>query len=469
MAERTAGDRTCIGWHDKMAGTVNRFNIRKTSCPSIVKRWPMKVQKSNLLLIGAILTLLCTASCTSSSTRSDRGVSAPVPDTIPWTCTPLIDISTSTSLTRVDPVAQFKAGEIPGERCEDLIWQAEQDGISFEEAVERYAWQSPLSHMVNEIRVAYPDDYAGSRIEEDFTVWIAFIGEAPADAAESIRSFPRDIQIIENRGYTEAGLGHRLGAVYDVVFPNNKVTDAVGTYDLATGKIEITITLDDSVNTPAKKARIVNRILADIPAGRDGTINDVKLAVLNPLIDNFMRYLDGGSDDQYRPEGDAGDPIEPWMLILLVYLAVVSLFLAPFLLYEIPLTATRGQTIGKKLARIRTVRTDNGRTPGWAGSGARWSVLYLPLLIPIIGIPIFLLTAASPTFDRRRRGWHDKIARTATVPAYAGQPTEESINRPVGIGRRLLARSVDWTMCTAAGLALLVLTIWLLGLEGHLF
>ena len=428
----------------------------------------MKVQKSNLLLIGAILTLLCTSSCTSSSTRSDRGVGAPVPDTIPWSCTTLIDISTSTSLTRVDPVAQFKAGEIPGELCEDLIWQAEQDGISFEEAIERYAWQGPLSHMVNDIRVAYPDDYAGSRIEEDFTVWIAFAGEAPADAAKSIRSFPRDIQIIENRGYTEAELGHRLDVVYNVVFPNDKVTDAVGTYDIATGWIEITISLDDSVNTPAKKARVVNRILADIPAGKDGTINDVKLAVLNPLIDHFMRYLDRGGDG-YRPGGDTGDPIEPWMLMLLVYLAVVSLFLAPFLLYEIPLTATRGQTVGKKLARIRTVRADNGRAPGWARSGARWSVLYLSLLIPIIGIPIFLLTAASPAFNRRRRGWHEKISGTATVLASADQPTEESINRPVGIGRRLLARSVDWTICTAAGLALQVLTIWLLGLEGHLF
>lgn len=430
----------------------------------------MRVRERNLLLMGAILTLLYTSSCTSSSTRSDGEAGAPAPDTPPWTCTPIIgtSTSTSTSTTRVDPVAQFKKGEIPGERCRQLKWQAEQDGISFEEAIERYAWQSPLSFMVNEIREGYPDDYAGSKIEDDFTVWIAFAGEAPADAAESIRSFPRDIQIIENRGYTEAGLNRRLDAVYDVVFPNDKVIDAVGSYDIATGRIEITIALDNSVNTPAKKERVVNRILADIPAGKDGTINDVELAVLNPLLYNFLRYLEGGGDDD-RPEGDRKDSIEPWMLTLLVYLAVVSLFLTPFLLYEIPLTAARGQTVGKKLARIRTVRADNGRTPGWARSGARWSALYLPLLIPIIGIPIFLLTAASPTFNRRRRGWHDKIARTETVPVSADQPTEESIDRPAGIGRRLLARSVDWTICTAAGFALLALTIWLLGLEGHLF
>ena len=74
-----------------------------------------------------------------------------------------------------------------------------------------------------------------------------------------------------------------------------------------------------------------------------------------------------------------------------------------------------------------------------------------------------------PTTVRSQRGWHDKIAGTATVPASADQPTEESINRPAGIGRRLLARTVDWTICTAASLALLVLTIWLMGLEGHLF
>lgn len=88
----------------------------------------------------------------------------------------------------------------------------------------------------------------------------------------------------------------------------------------------------------------------------------------------------------------------------------------PALLLEVPLTALRGQTPGKTIMKIRAVRASDGRPPGWGRSLARWAALYIPLFIPVVGWLIFPLTALSPLFHPRRRGWHDLLAGTTAAP-----------------------------------------------------
>lgn len=90
------------------------------------------------------------------------------------------------------------------------------------------------------------------------------------------------------------------------------------------------------------------------------------------------------------------------------------------------MTAVLGRTVGRFLTKTKVVRVDNGQTPGWKKAGVRWAVLYLPLLIlPLIGMLIFLLTALSSLFDRQRRGWHDKIAGTKVVRTTERPRTRE--------------------------------------------
>lgn len=104
---------------------------------------------------------------------------------------------------------------------------------------------------------------------------------------------------------------------------------------------------------------------------------------------------------------------DPWALVFLLQLVALGLVAA--FLYELPLTAAYGQTVGKLLIGARVVRVADGAVPGWGRSAARWSVLYLPLVLPIIGVPLTVLIAASPLFDARHRGWHDKAAGTVVV------------------------------------------------------
>ena len=340
----------------------------------------------------------------------------------------------------------------------------DQEYIYLEETIETDTWQWSLLTMVQfDLRYEYPDDFAGVRIEDDQTVWIAFAGKAPAGAVETILAFPRDIQILENRGFTEYHLKERLSTVHDIVWYNENVTSTVSTFDITTGQITVEFVLDDSIDTPAKKAELLDRIRGKIPAGRDGTIDDIDLVVINPLMHRLEMWmnLEGGS------KADRG--IDPQALLLLVYLAAAALFLAPFLLYETLATAALGRTIGKKLTRIQTIHTAGGQPPRWTRTTTRWAALHLPLLIPLAGIPIFLLTAASPLFDRQRRGWHDKITGTTVTTAPAGRPNRSNTRPPAKTSRRLAARLIDWTISAAAGLALTLLTLWLLGLEGHLY
>ncbi len=76
-------------------------------------------------------------------------------------------------------VAPPKLGEINEAALEDLTTMAEQEGISLEEAIDRYAWHESFSMLVADIREKYPDRFAGAMITPDGNLWIAFESKAP--------------------------------------------------------------------------------------------------------------------------------------------------------------------------------------------------------------------------------------------------------------------------------------------------
>ena len=161
--------------------------------------------------------------------------------------------------------------------------------------------------------------------------------------------------------------------------------------------------------------------------------------------------------------------LPPWSSIFAIHLASVILLLIPSLLYELPLIAARGQTVGKILMGIKVTKNSAGCVLGWTRSTIRWAVFYLPLLIPIVGILIFLLTAASPLFDSKRRGWHDKIAGTLVAPVSKDKESRTPLLFPTGAHKRLLARTIDWLLYSIAGVTFLIWSIGLLELEGSTF
>ena len=163
--------------------------------------------------------------------------------------------------------------------------------------------------------------------------------------------------------------------------------------------------------------------------------------------------------------------VDPWVLVFFLHLVGTLFLVFPALLYELLLTATQGQTIGKIVTKIKVINTDNGQAPGWAKSTARWAVLYLPILIPIIGIPIFLLILFSALLNKNRQGWHDKIAKTKVISSSTEKYLEK--NQPIlsttTIKLRIVSRIVDWILYPIAGITLCISLLILLESAGSTF
>ena len=101
------------------------------------------------------------------------------------------------------------------------------------------------------------------------------------------------------------------------------------------------------------------------------------------------------------------------------YLIMIGVIVLLCLLYTVPMSATTGQTLGKRLQHIRLVRVD-GSPAGWGGSFAHFAV---PIVIAVglqgvLGPLAFLLGLGAVLWnlrDRNHQGVHDKMAKTIVV------------------------------------------------------
>jgi uncharacterized RDD family membrane protein YckC len=99
--------------------------------------------------------------------------------------------------------------------------------------------------------------------------------------------------------------------------------------------------------------------------------------------------------------------------LLIVSAAIV---VATAALYEIAFVAWRGQTPGKKIARIRVVRADTGGRVGPIRAAVRLFPL-TAIVVPVLGYLFAFVAYGSSVFDEQGRGWHDRLAGTRVVSA----------------------------------------------------
>jgi uncharacterized RDD family membrane protein YckC len=117
----------------------------------------------------------------------------------------------------------------------------------------------------------------------------------------------------------------------------------------------------------------------------------------------------------------AGQKVEPITASSrLSYLEIVIILLAAALwfAYEVPSIAGSGQTLGKRLMRIKVMRQDSPDPVGFGRAIRRWNPLGLSSLMWYCGIGFILqfLDSLSPLFDwPLRRAFHDRSAGTLVV------------------------------------------------------
>ena len=106
--------------------------------------------------------------------------------------------------------------------------------------------------------------------------------------------------------------------------------------------------------------------------------------------------------------------------------AILSVLLCGLALYEVAMTARKGQTVGKRAMGINVLRADNGEVPGWGRSVVRWfipvasSVACCLIAVAVGVLPLAFLApivSLSMLWDKTRQGWHDKFAGTLVIEA----------------------------------------------------
>ena len=121
--------------------------------------------------------------------------------------------------------------------------------------------------------------------------------------------------------------------------------------------------------------------------------------------------------------------------LLWVMLIVATLV---WLGYEAPSTATSGQTLGKRIMRIKVFAIEGTQPLGFGRAFGRWA--RLGLWTPAwgcagFGLVMQFIDAISPTFDPMlRQAFHDKTARTVVValPPAGAQPVDVTTGSPEG-------------------------------------
>jgi uncharacterized RDD family membrane protein YckC len=89
-----------------------------------------------------------------------------------------------------------------------------------------------------------------------------------------------------------------------------------------------------------------------------------------------------------------------------------------YFIYEGLMLTNSGQTVGKKLMRIRVAVLQNGAVPAGSIGWLRAAVYQIPPLVPCVGSLFWLVNVLFCTWDKPyQQCLHDKAARTVVVAA----------------------------------------------------
>jgi uncharacterized RDD family membrane protein YckC len=113
-------------------------------------------------------------------------------------------------------------------------------------------------------------------------------------------------------------------------------------------------------------------------------------------------------------------------LVLMMIVVTTAVWFA----YEVPSSANSGQTLGKRLMRIKVVRLEADERLGFGRAMRRWSRLGLPTLLWVcygIGFILQLLDCLFVAIDRPLyQALHDKAAATVVVQVPRPLTTEKA-------------------------------------------
>jgi uncharacterized RDD family membrane protein YckC len=138
-------------------------------------------------------------------------------------------------------------------------------------------------------------------------------------------------------------------------------------------------------------------------------IGSVIFAALVSLILNFF----GFSSDNLQLDTTTPGVVDILQTVIVIAAAVAVVLFIPA--YFVSAWVLIGATPGKLLLGLQVVRTDH--TPlGWGRASLRFIGYWISAIVLFLGFLWVLV-------DRRRQGWHDKLAGTYVVYTWQVPPT----------------------------------------------
>ncbi|MGW6392073.1 RDD family protein [Streptomyces sp. NPDC055103] len=139
----------------------------------------------------------------------------------------------------------------------------------------------------------------------------------------------------------------------------------------------------------------------------DWVIIAVPLAIIGIPFDIYTRATEDGNDF-----GDTVNSLNGGSQLVFQLITIVA-----YVAYDTVMTARNGQTIGKKLMKLRVAMLNDGTTPPMSQSLLRAVVLWLPALICCACLWPLLLLVLILVDKPYKQGLHDKAAKTVVVTA----------------------------------------------------
>ncbi|MEU1734034.1 hypothetical protein [Streptosporangium sp. NPDC020145] len=131
---------------------------------------------------------------------------------------------------------------IPYAELVDLGTIAESEGISYEEAIDRFGSQSSNSRVIGRLNAEFPDAISGvSYAGGQRGLRVGFKGPIPDRAIELARTLPMEVTLIGGKGFSSAELRQAQDTVAAWLRSRSEVATVTARSDDETGQVKVTV------------------------------------------------------------------------------------------------------------------------------------------------------------------------------------------------------------------------------------
>lgn len=131
---------------------------------------------------------------------------------------------------------------IPYAELVDLGAIARSEGLSYEEAIDRFGSQSSNQRVIDKLNAQFPDEISGVRyVDDQRGLRVGFKGRIPARAIELARTLPLEVTLIGGKGFSAAELRRVQDAVVSRLGSRPEVATMTAYADEETGRVKVVV------------------------------------------------------------------------------------------------------------------------------------------------------------------------------------------------------------------------------------